>query len=53
MGAPRLECDACHVSTGPFASYEQWEDAARRLGWWVGESEVLCAICSGNLGPTY
>lgn len=43
-----LECDACGVTVGPFGSYEQWSDAASRLGWWVGEDHVLCSLCSGR-----
>jgi hypothetical protein len=40
-----LVCDACGVRVGPFTSYEAWEDAARRLGWTVGEDFTLCALC--------
>lgn len=46
MTQAMLVCDACHVATGPFHSYEEWEDTARQLGWWVGEESVLCALCS-------
>ena len=41
-----LVCDACRVTAGPFGSYEEWADAAARLGWAVGEVTVLCALCA-------
>lgn len=44
--AAMLECDGCGVTAGPFGSYEEWADAASRLGWVVGEDVVLCAACS-------
>jgi len=46
-----LTCDACGTATGPFGSYEEWEDTARKLGWAIGEDVVLCALCSGSADP--
>lgn len=44
--AVRLKCDSCgQVAPGEFESYEAWEDAARELGWFVGEEVVLCDRC--------
>lgn len=43
-----LKCDACGVEAGSHGTYQEWEDAARRLGWAVGEEHVLCALCSGR-----
>lgn len=42
----RLKCDACGVEVLPLGSYQELEDAARRLGWAVGEDTVLCALCA-------
>lgn len=44
-----LTCDACGVATGPFETYEQWNDAASRLGWTIEEEFVLCALCTAEL----
>lgn len=41
-----LRCDACGKTHGEHESYEAWEDAARRAGWFVGEDVVLCDGCS-------
>ena len=40
-----LECDVCGRMAGTFDSYDQWEAAARRLGWAIGEDEVICRQC--------
>ena len=46
-----LKCDACGVARGSFGSYQEWSDAASRLGWVVGEDVVLCAGCAGVTPP--
>lgn len=48
--AALLKCDGCQTEAGRHPTYEAWEDAARRLGWTVGEDVVLCAACSGSQG---
>jgi hypothetical protein len=40
-----LECDICGRMAGTFDSYDEWEAAARRLGWAIGEDEVICRQC--------
>lgn len=45
-GGSVLRCDACGRTAGRYHSYEAWEDAARSLGWEVGEYVVLCAGCA-------
>lgn len=40
-----LECDICGRKAGTFDSYEECEDAARRLGWAVGADEVIRRQC--------
>lgn len=41
----RLRCDACGVAVPASDSYQEAADAARRLGWTIGEESVLCALC--------
>ena len=43
----RLVCDGCGVQAGSFGSYQEWNDAASRLGWLIGEDFVLCGPCAG------
>lgn len=43
-----LECAACHRREGPFASYDEWDAAAKVGGWHVGEEYVLCSRCAGS-----
>lgn len=45
-----LRCDSCGRYAGAYPSYEEWEDAAKALGWTVGEDLVLCGDCSGARG---
>lgn len=43
-----LHCDGCGAEAGDYASYQEWDDAAKALGWLVGEDFVLCQVCWGN-----
>jgi deazaflavin-dependent oxidoreductase (nitroreductase family) len=43
-----LHWEGCGAETGGYATYEEWDDAAKSLGWLVGEDSVLCALCWGN-----
>ena len=43
-----LRCHVCGLKAGEFDSYDAWEDAARVLGWLIGEETVLCAMCWGR-----
>jgi hypothetical protein len=45
-----LRCDGCGTVVGNYWSYQDWEDAARLRGWYVGEDIVLCHECRGEAG---
>lgn len=40
-----LTRDVCGRQAGTFDSYDEWEDAARRLGWAIADDEVVCREC--------
>jgi hypothetical protein len=40
-----LTCSVCATTAGTYDSYEEWSDAAARLGWQVGEYDVICPDC--------
>lgn len=41
-------CDACAGRIGPYHSYQEWEDAARAHGWYIGEEILLCPDCGAT-----
>lgn len=43
-----LKCAGCNAEAGQYGSYEEWSDAASRLGWFIGEDFVLCNRCAGG-----
>jgi hypothetical protein len=49
--ALRLRCDVCGRDGGEYESREEWEDAARRLGWAIGKNEVVCRQCLARAEP--
>ena len=41
-----LKCDGCGREVLlPTNTYEEWEDYARKNGWWIGEDYILCPRC--------
>lgn len=46
-----LKCDTRGRTAGTFDYYKEWEDAARRLGWAIGEDEVSCRQCLSRAEP--
>lgn len=49
--ALRLRCDICGREGGEYDSRVEWEDAARRRGWAIGEHEVICRQCLTRAEP--